>query len=65
MSLQRNIEQIKENAPSGATHYSRQIERYFKYDREKIYIFKYDGWLLEHGLPPKDTTPIGQKDYGC
>lgn len=55
MSLQRNIEQIKENAPSGATHYSRQIERYFKYN----------GWLLEHGLPPKDTTPIGQKDYGC
>ena len=55
---------IKANAPKGATHYSRQINRYFKYHEDRIYVFKYNGWLLEHGIPPRDTTPIGQNDYG-
>lgn len=58
-------QQIKDNAPEGATHYSRQINRYFKYhdSKNKIWIFKFNGWLLEHGEPPNDTTPIGQNDY--
>ena len=57
-------QEIKDKAPDGSTHYSRQVNRYFKYIKDKIYIFKYNGWLLEHGLPPNDTTPIGQNDYG-
>ena len=57
-------EEIRKNAPPQATHYSRQVKRYFKYHKDKIYIFKYNGWLLEHGIPPRDTTPIGQNDYG-
>ena len=58
------IDEIRKNAPVGATHYSRQINRYFKYHKDKIYVFKFNGWLLEHGLPPRDTTPLGQNDYG-
>ena len=46
--------------PDGATHYSMQVMRYYKYKGNKIYVFKYNGWLIEHGLPPKDATPIGQ-----
>ena len=57
-------DEIKRNAPDGATHYSRQVNRYFKYNKNKIWAFRFNGWLLEHGEPPNDTTPIGQNDYG-
>ena len=58
-----NLEEIRKNAPDGATHYSRGTNRYFKYKRRRIYIFKYNGWMIEHGIAPRDATPIGQNDY--
>lgn len=59
-----NIDEIKRNAPDGATHYSRQIERYFKITNKNIYIYRLNCWVLTHKEEPKDTTPIGQVDYG-
>lgn len=59
-----NIEEIKRNAPDGATHYSRQTKRYFKITNKNIYIYRLNGWMLTHKEERKDTTPIGQVDYG-
>lgn len=60
----KSKQDIKSNAPIGATHYSRQVKRYFKIDKHKVYVFKFSNWFVHHGLEPEDTTPIGQNDYG-
>lgn len=55
----KSQQDIKSNAPIGATHYSRQVRRYFKIDKHKVYVFKFSNWFIHHGLEPEDTTPIG------
>lgn len=55
-----NIEEIRKNAPVGATHYSMSARVYLKAEKKKEYIFKFSKWILLHSKIPKDATPIGQ-----
>lgn len=55
-----NIEEIRNNAPDGATHYSMSARVYLKAEKKKEYIFKFGKWILLHSKIPKDATPIGQ-----
>ena len=54
------IEEIRKNAPDGATHYSMSARVYLKDEKKKEYIFKFGKWILLHSKIPKDATPIGQ-----
>ena len=55
-----SIEDIKQKAPDGATHYSMSARVYLKAEKKKEYIFKFGKWILLHSKIPKDATPIGQ-----
>ena len=52
------IEEIRKNAPDGATHYSMSARVYLKAEKKKEYIFKFGKWILLHSKIPKDATPI-------
>lgn len=47
-----NIQEIRDNAPKGATHYNYKTETYYRYNDDGLFFYEFEEWKESYYKKP-------------